>query len=450
MIFSEKFKGLAASLNEMQAACAVLGTNGAGKSELAEQLQEAAAVPSALVSLELQFAVMEEERYNDDSDFMDAPDPGRSAREFIAEGGAITPLLEELFELFRMRDLLGRGIKYLSTGEFRKVLICRALAEQPRRLILDEPFDGLDVGAQAELTALINRLAETGLQLVLMLNRLDEVADCVEHLFLIDERGVVLSAPKGEAMASDCMARFFCMHDLPEELPQPPERARPALPIGAPLIDMRDVSVAYSGTEIFSGINWTVRPGEHWQVCGPNGCGKSTLLEMVTGDHPQVYANDVTVLGIRRGSGESVWDIKKHIGHVSSAVQVNYRVSTSVLNTVISGFHDSIGMYRRHSTVEEHCAKEWLDLLHLGHKASRPLRSLSYGEQRLVLIARAMIKRPPLLILDEPCQGLDEINRRTILKLIDHLGTQSDTTILYVTHHVSDDIPCIRRRLTMG
>ena len=450
MIFADKWNGLAAFLDDAPIACAVLGTNGAGKSELAVTLQESAAVPSALVSLEQQFAVIEEERYNDDSDFMDAPDPGRSAQTFIEEGGEMSPLLEELFDLLRMRALLGRSIKYLSTGEFRKVLICRALAEQPQRLILDEPFDGLDAAAQAELTSLINRLSEAGLRLVLMLNRLDEVVDCVEHIVLLDEAGVVFSAPKNEAMSSDFMVRFLQMQDLPEELPVPPSYERPALLGGVPLIDMKNVSVAYSGTEIFSGINWTVLPGEHWQVSGPNGCGKSTLLEMVTGDHPQVYANDVTVFGIRRGTGESVWDIKKHIGHVSSAVQVNYRVSTSVLNTVISGFHDSIGMYRRHSTLEEHCANEWLELLHLAHKASQPLRSLSYGEQRLVLIARAMIKRPALLILDEPCQGLDEINRRTILKLIDHLGTQSDTTILYVTHHVSDDIPCIRRRLTMN
>ncbi|QHI69242.1 ATP-binding cassette domain-containing protein [Tichowtungia aerotolerans] len=450
MAFTEKWNEIVEFVDRRLEACAVLGTNGSGKSELAVQLQEASEGFSALVSLELQFAVIEEERYNDDSDFMDCPDPGRTARVFIEEGGPMTPVLEDLFDSLRMRNLLDRGIKYLSTGEFRKVMICRALAENPKRLILDEPFDGLDAAAQVELTELLNRLAETGLQLVLVLNRLDEVADCVKHIFLLDEAGVVLSAPTDQAFASDCMARFFRMHDLPQELPHPPERERLILPDGAPLIEMNDVSVSYSGTEIFSGLEWAVHPGEHWQICGPNGCGKSTLLELVTGDHPQVFSNDVCVFGIRRGSGETVWDIKKHIGHVSSAVQVNYRVSTSVLNTVISGFHDSIGMYRKHSLAEEACALEWLEILHLNDKASRPLRSLSYGEQRLVLIARAMVKRPALLILDEPCQGLDEINRRTILKLIDHIGTQSDTTVLYVSHHVSDDIPCIRRRLTMN
>lgn len=446
----KKWDAIADVVNDSPMTCAVLGTNGSGKSLLAELLCEQSEVSSVLVSLELQYAVIEEERYNDDSDFLDHADPGRSALEFIEEGGALTPLIRQLFDRFNMRGLLGRGIKYLSTGEFRKILICRALAEQPQRLVLDEPFDGLDASSQLELQALLAQLAETDLQLILMFNRFDEVSDCVEHIFLIDESGLVLSAPKSEAMASDCMARFFHMQELPDVLPGLPGRDRLVLEDGIPLIEMHDVSVSYGGQPVFAPLDWQVFAGDNWQITGPNGCGKSTLLELVTGDHMQVFANDVTVFGIRRGSGESVWDIKKHIGHISSAVQVNYRVSTTVLNTVISGFHDSIGMYQKHALAEEECAKEWLRILHLKHKASLPLRSLSYGEQRLVLIARAMVKHPALLILDEPCQGLDEVNRRTILKLIDHIGSQTATTVLYVSHHVSDEIPCISKHLHMG
>ncbi|MDF7825910.1 ATP-binding cassette domain-containing protein [Pontiellaceae bacterium B12227] len=432
-------------LQEEQQSCAVLGTNGSGKSRLAEELFQTSEVPSALVSLEQQIAVIEEERLNDDSDFLDHVDPGRSVLEFITEAGEVSDELQARFEQFRMGGILERGLKFLSTGEFRKAQICRALAEKPARLILDEPFDGLDAGSQEELKYFLNDLAADGVQLVLLLNRIDEVVDAAAQIFLIDEFGLVDAVSKG-----DELERFFRMVELPADLPEPPEREALQLDAATPLIDFKQVGVAYGDKQIFQGLDWCVEQGEHWQVSGPNGCGKTTLLEMVTGDHPQLYSNEVNVFGIRRGSGESVWDIKKHIGHVSSSVQVNYRVAASVQDVVISGLHDSIGMYRKPSLHEIKCAKEWISLLHLGHKTARPLRTLSYGEQRLVLIARAMIKRPALLILDEPCQGLDEVNRRTILNLINHIGESSGTTLLYVSHHATDQVPCIKRQLTMG
>lgn len=427
-----------------QKSCVILGTNGSGKSRLAVDLLVHSEVRCALVSLEQQLEVLEEERRNDDSDFLDYPDPGRSALEFIEEGGTITSAMEACFDEFGMESILARGLKFLSTGEFRKVQIARALAEQPRRLILDEPFDGLDVGTQQELKIVLCRLAAKSIQLVLLLNRIDEIVESTETVFLIDEYGLVDTVLRGEELE-----RFFKLEELPETLPEPPERQPLDLPRNVPLIEIRQARVAYTGNIVFEGLDWRVEQGEHWQVAGPNGCGKTTLLEMVTGDHPQLYCNDIHVFGIRRGSGESVWDIKKHIGHVSSAVQLGYRVSTSVLDVVVSGFHDSIGVYRKPSLAEIKCARQWLELIHLAHTSERPLRSLSYGEQRMVLIARAMVKRPTLLVLDEPCQGLDEINRRTVLKLINHIGIRSDTTILYVTHHATDQVPCIQHRLDM-
>lgn len=440
-------------LNELfegRGAVAVIGTNGSGKSLLAEQLLEESSVPAALVSLERQLAVMEEERYNDDSEFQEGVDDGRSALEYISEGGVVSREIVALFDQFNMQKVLPRGLKYLSTGEFRKVLICRALVANPRRLILDEPFDGLDAGSQKELKRLINQLAELGTQMILLVNRLDEIVSAVEEVVVMDEQGIVLTGPTADVLGSECLARFFKLHDLPSSLPALVGTEPDRWPADKNLIEMNQVRIAYGDQVIFDGMDWSVAPKEHYQIIGPNGCGKSTLLELVTGDHSQVYCNDVTVFGIRRGTGESVWDIKRHIGHVSSSVQVSYRVSASVQQTVVSGFHDSIGLYCKPSLDEQSVAREWLDILHLGHKAKQPLRSLSYGEQRLVLIARAMIKQPRLLILDEPCQGLDEINRRTILKLIEYIGTQTATTLLYVSHHADDAVPCIKKTLSFS
>jgi molybdate transport system ATP-binding protein len=440
-------------LNELfdghRGAIAVIGTNGSGKSCLAETLHAESRVPSELVTLELQYAVMEEERYNDDSEYLEGADPGRSALEYISEAGPVTPEVAELFDHLRMQPILPRGLKFLSTGEFRKVLICRALLTQPQRLILDEPFDGLDLDSQIELKQLLNRLVSQ-LQLILFVNRLDEIVASVEQIVVLDEAGIVLSGPAEDVMNSECLTRFFKLHELPETLPQLAGTEPDAWPADQQLIEMKKVRVAYNDAVIFDGLDWSVAPKEHYQISGPNGCGKSTLLELVSGDHSQVYCNDVTVFGIRRGSGESVWDIKKHIGHISSSVQGSYRVSATVLQTVVSGFHDSIGLYCKPSLDEQQVAREWLKILHLAHKANQSLRSLSYGEQRLVLIARAMIKQPRLLILDEPCLGLDEINRRTILKLIEYIGTQTNTTLLYVSHHADDAVPCIQKKLTFN
>lgn len=441
-------------LNELfdgrRGAMAVIGTNGSGKSQLAEKLYEEARVPTALVSLELQVAVMEEERYNDDSEYQGGVDHGRSALEYISETGEISPDISILFEQLKMQPVLSRGLKYLSTGEFRKVLICQALVTQPQRLILDEPFDGLDIGSQNELKQLINRLAETGTQVILFVNRLDEIVETIEQIVVLDEQGIVLVGPTADVMGSECLTRFFKLHELPEKLPALSATEPDNWPSDQNLIEMNQVRIAYGDEVIFDGLDWHVAPKEHYQILGPNGCGKSTLLELVTGDHQQVYCNDVTVFGVRRGTGESVWDIKRHIGHISSSVQVSYRVTATVQQTVVSGFHDSIGLYCKPSLEEQAVAREWLNILHLGHKAKQPLRSLSYGEQRLVLIARAMVKQPRLLILDEPCQGLDEINRRTILKLIEYIGTTTATTLLYVSHHEEDAVPCIRKKLTFS
>ena len=176
---------------------------------------------------------------------------------------------------------------------------------------------------------------------------------------------------------------------------------------------------------MFEDLDWTISPGEHWQVTGPNGSGKTCLLSLITGDHPQCYVNDIKVFGFQRGNGESIWQIKQHIGYISTALQWEYRVSTSVRNAIVSGFFDSIGLYSKASDAQKAIADQWLDVLGMRDMADAPFTGLSFGEQRLVLIARAMVKHPPLLILDEPCLGLDEMNRQLVLALIERICRSS-------------------------
>jgi len=249
----------------------------------------------------------------------------------------------------------------------------------------------------------------------------------------------------------DALLRFHAFHyTLPCQLPEidSGNRAEP-LPAEIPLIEMKGVMVRYDQKTVLNRVSWTVQPGEHWRISGPNGSGKSTLLALVSGDNTQAYANDISLFGRKRGTGESVWDIKKRIGLVSNSLQQDYRVGVTVKIAVISGFFDSIGVYDDYTPRQQEIALEWLEMLHMEQRMDHPFRDLSYGEQRLVLLARAMVKQPDLLILDEPCQGLDDVNREMVLKLVDHLGKTGSTQILYVTHHPEDSIPCITNSMEL-
>jgi molybdate transport system ATP-binding protein len=212
---------------------------------------------------------------------------------------------------------------------------------------------------------------------------------------------------------------------------------------------LRNGVVQYNDKPILHGLTWQVDPGQHWQIVGQNGAGKSTLLSLITGDHAQGYSNDLTLFGRRRGSGETIWDIKRHIGYVSSSLHLDYRVSSNVRNVILSGFFDSIGIYQAVSDRQQQLTTQWLELLGLGGRtADTPFHSLSWGQQRLALIARALVKHPALLILDEPLQGLDPINRQLVRRFIDVLIGEGKTQLLFVSHHAEDAPQCITHRLS--
>jgi len=213
------------------------------------------------------------------------------------------------------------------------------------------------------------------------------------------------------------------------------------------LIRMRNVNVHYGEKVVLNNFYWSVEQGENWKIVGPNGSGKSTLLSLICGDNLQAYANEIYLFGRRRGTGESIWDIKQKIGFVSSEFQVRYRQPITALKVVLSGFFDSIGYYQPASVTQKEKAFSLMELLEITNLADLDFTLLSYGQQRLILIARAMIKSPPLLILDEPCQGLDRTNRNRVLELVDLVGQNTTTQILYVTHIAADHLNCLQREL---
>lgn len=438
---------------------AITGTNGAGKSSLAAALTGSADITSglvrglpartAVVSLEAQAELIERERLRDDSDITDKISEGTPVQELLDEVSVDPQLLARLIEVLRLSPLLRRGFRKLSTGETRKVLITRALTSQPDLLVLDDPFEGLDAVTAPLIRHILEEMS-AATEMVMVFNRFDEIPDFVSHIAFL-EKGRLLhqvSTAQVEVIAHLTQLWHLKRQDLEIPNSDPGDRL-PELDVSEPLVRISNATIQYEDNIVFQNLNWCIEPGEHWQLTGPNGSGKTCLLNLISGDHPQCYSNNIIVFGYQRGSGESIWDIKQHIGYVSSALQWEYRVSISLKNVIISGFYDSIGLYKKASDSQQEIAAQWLQLLGLHDRADQPFNQLSHGDQRLLLIARAMVKHPHLLILDEPCLGLDDLNRQLVLALIEKICKGNETTVIYVNHHVQDKIEGIHHTLNL-
>ena len=432
----------------------LLGTTGSGKSHLAQILQGPDKVPCTFqrfqrpasclcVGLEMQQAQLEEELYDDDTDFIDRIDYGRSGLELLQQTGADTGAIQQLVGQFRIENLMAKGYRMLSSGETRKLLIVRALLEKPALLILDEPFEGLDA-ASSQLLA--NFLAEVKEQqpLLMFISRLQDIQKWHTHIGVLHKGSLLVQGEREMVMGDHAIRTLFYFDSA--RLPDLPPALQPSVTFD-PLLHLHNSRVVYDEITQFQNVNWVLRPGEHTIISGPNGAGKSTLLQLIAGDHPQCFQNGVTVFGYERGSGESVWDIKKHLGLVSGALHQEYRVPGNALAVVASGLHDSIGLYRPVSGREKELARQWLVFLGLEEKAHVTFRDLSWGEQRLVLIARALIKHPPLLLLDEPTLALDDKNRFMVLACLERIAGLGISTMIFVSHRQDEHLDVFKHHL---
>ena len=438
----------------------ITGANGAGKSALAAVLAGAGdivsgkidGVPSrvGLVSFEAQAELIEAERKKDDADIMDVISEGTPVHEILFKDCPDPDLANELIEKFGLSQLLDRSFRKLSTGESRKVMLIRALASKPDLLVLDEPFDGLDSNSLAMLQEHLQTLIKT-VPMVMVLNRFDEFPEFITHIAYVDHGQLQLQVSRDDSTAFDELYKL--LHIKTTDLTVPaadPDTAIPALNPDEPLVRLTNLTIKYDDNKIIDKLNWTIEPIQHWQLSGPNGSGKTGLLSIITGDHPQCYVNDIFVFGFKRGSGESIWQIKQFIGYVSTALQWEYKGTTGLRNVILSGFHDSNGLYTRCTDKQKAIANEWLELLGMSDRGDEIFGKLSYGDQRLLLIARAMVKHPPLLILDEPCLGLDDMNRQMVLALIEKICAGTGISVIYVNHHPEDKIKGIDNYIALG
>lgn len=438
----------------------ICGSNGSGKSALAAVLTGTGEIEHGIVenlparigvvSFEAQQELIEAERRKDDADIMDVISEGTPVQEIIDAVCKDKALADKLCEKFGLTPLLDRAFRKLSTGESRKVMLVRALTSDPQLLILDEPFEGLDVASLAALQQHLTSIS-TDVTTVVILNRLDQCPDFITHIAYLDQGNLAQLVPRTNHEAWQQLQDLLHLKTADLAVPPAdPENPLPLLSQDDPLVRITHGAIKYSDTVIFEDLDWTINAREHWQLTGPNGSGKTALLSLITGDHPQCYVNDIFVFGFKRGSGESIWQIKQFIGYVSTALQWEYTVGTSLRNVIISGFYDSIGLYSKPTDKQRDIADLWLEVLGMQSRADETFTSQSYGDQRLLLIARAMVKHPPLLILDEPCLGLDDMNRQRVLALIELICASNTSTVLYVNHHAQDRISGIDNYLALG
>ncbi len=310
----------------------------------------------------------------------------------------------------------------MSSGEQKKTLLKYLLQLNPGFLILDNPFDNLDAESQQALRARLQEVSKTTSIIQLLSRKGDLLPFCKQH-FTLD----VSSLKPLENTTKDSKQASLFNGKIPLPYQSNPYQD----PI---LVECKNVSVTYGEKEVLNNINWTIKQGEFWQLKGANGSGKSTLLSMITGDNHKGYNQELYLFGKRKGSGESVWDIKKNIGYYTPSMTDNFSGLHTAFNMVISGLNDSIGLYLRSTENQKALAKEWLLLLDMWHLRDVLFADLTRGQQRMIMTARAMIKHPPLLILDEPTAGLDDESASLFIALVNKIAEESHTAIVFVSH----------------
>ena len=447
---------------------AIVGDNAAGKSRLVEVLT--GHYPLLLNEVQFDFSPSKSSLVSDNLKYISFRDSygeqdgtyyyqQRWNQHDIAED---TPKVGQLLksntfsQMFHLDELADKYIISLSSGELRKFQMAKALATNPRILILDNPFIGLDAQTRKDFRNLLETLTrEANMLVILVLSKRDDIPDFITHVLPVEGLRLL---PKMRLEEYRKQYAGIPRPELSEEikdwiadLPVRELKESDFYPHnGGEILRFRDVSIRYGERTILQPLNWTVHEGERWALSGPNGSGKSTLLSLVCADNPQAYACNIELFGHRRGTGESIWQIKKHIGYVSPEMHRAYLKDIPSIDVVASGLSDSVGLYVRPKPEQKQTCLDWMRVFGVDGVADRSFLQLSSGEQRLCLLARAFVKDPELLILDEPLHGLDDRNRSLVRQIIKQFCLRKHKTLVMVTHYQEELPDCITHSLHLG
>lgn len=438
------------SLQEGESA-AIIGASGTGKTTLIQALANQLFYRGTITYYPEKpklFIVSRQHRFNNlsnRSDFyyqqrfnsFDADDSRTVLEELRVSGKGEA----EIMEVLNTVGILNRAdtkLIQLSNGEHKRFQLAEAMLEEPDWILLDNPYIGLDIEARKMLNTLLNTLMQQGMQMI-MVTTVGEVPSGIHKVFYL-ENGLLLDQQKVMRTGFREEGLGFSVKEIPPAYDYAPfEEA----------VRMEDVTIQYGSRVVLDGINWTVKAGECWAVLGHNGSGKSTLLSLINADNPQAFSQKIWLFGQRKGSGESIWDIKRNIGYISPELHHYFESGAAAKEIVASGLFDTMGLFRVLHPDHEWLALRWMEALQIRHLADRSFMRLSDSEQRRVLLARALVKNPPMLILDEPCQGMDDEETSVFTAIVNEICRQSGKTLIYVSHYEKDIPPCVTHRLEL-
>jgi len=317
-----------------------------------------------------------------------------------------------------------QSLKSMSSGEQKKALLKHLFSTDNKVIILDNVFDNLDIESQKNIRKTLTEKAEK-ISFIQLISRKEDRLPFLTHFAALENETL-------KTYSSLSSIPFFKNTNTLRGAIPPPINASNYT--GKVLIKLNNITVLFGEKTVLKNINWQIDRGSFWELIGANGSGKTTILSMLTGENPKGYGQDLYIFGKKKGSGESIWDIKKRIGYFTPSMTDKFKGNHTIENMLISGFNDSIGLYVKPTDVQRQLVKQWLKLLQMEDLKDTLFKELSMGQKRVIMTTRAMVKHPELLILDEPTAGLDDFSASLLVSLVNKMAQESQTTILFVSH----------------
>jgi ABC-type molybdenum transport system, ATPase component/photorepair protein PhrA len=326
-----------------------------------------------------------------------------------------------------------KTLESMSSGQQKKALLSYLIDQKPEYMVLDDVYSNIDKATQESITKSLGELSSNVLLIQLFFRRRD-ILPCIDSVYSVNENNQITLEETAEKFMLSTETNSQATH----RLTLPPHFSEQHIDID-PLIQLNAVSVHYGEKKVLNNVSWTIKRGEFWQLVGPNGAGKSTIITMICGDNPKAYGQDMILFGRKKGSGETIWDIKRQIGYFTPNMIHQFTRDDSVENMIISGLLDSVGLYVVPTDLQKDTAKLWIDMLGPSFR-NKSFQSLSIGQQRMVMVARAMVKHPPLLILDEPTIEMDDENSRIFIEMVNAIAAEKQVAIIYVSHREEENL----------